>query len=386
MNNNEMKIALVTSASSGIGLTAKGLFKFSLCLFLFTSLMGCSHQDPEVKTSVRPVKVFRVAANAAAHRTLYAGEIRPRFETTLSFRVAGKITARPVEIGDTVQKGQLLAKLDASDFQLAVQALQAQIKSAVAERDFAKEDLTRYRELLVQKVISPPDFDRHQTLYTNAQERVAALEAQLKQTLNQQQYTELTADRTGVVTALLVEKGQVIAAGQPVVKLAQLDEKEIHFDIPEQRIAQIKPEQQVAVTLWSDDKHPFKAKIREISAAADSISRTYRIKATLLEGQETARLGMTATVWLAEDKTEQIAVPLSAVFTTQDQPAQQKVWIVDEAKQQVKAVPVQMGVALADELTTVSGLKAGQLIVSAGVQRLKEGQSVRYLDSAGKQP
>jgi multidrug efflux system membrane fusion protein len=375
------------------------LFKLSLCLFSVTLLsVGCSHQEPEVKTSIRPVKVFRVEANAMEHRTSYAGEVRPRFETTLSFRVAGKITARPVEIGDTVQKGQRLAKLDASDFQLAVQALQAQIKSAVAERNFAKEDLSRYRELLAQKVISPPDFDRHQTLYTNAQERVVALEAQLKQTLNQQQYTELTADRNGVVTALSVEKGQVIAAGQPVVKLAQIDEKEIHFDISEQRVAQIKPEQQVTVTLWSDDKRPFKAKIREISAAADSLSRTYRVKATLLEGQETARLGMTATVWFATDKTEQIAVPLSAVFTSQDQPTQQKVWLVDEAKQQVKAVPVQMGVALADELTTVSGLKAGQLIVSAGVQRLKEGQSVRLpesvpfavnsqnLKSAGKQP
>lgn len=372
------------------------LFKLSMCLFLFMLLMGCSHQEPELKTSVRPVKVFRVAANAAEHKTSYAGEVRPRFETTLSFRVAGKITARPIEIGDTVQKGQLLAKLDASDFQLAVQALQAQIKSAVAERNFAKEDLARYRELLAQKVISPPDFDRHQTLYTNDQERVAALEAQLKQTLNQQQYTELTADRNGVVTALLVEKGQVIAAGQPVVKLAQLDEKEIHFDIPEQRVAEIKPGQQVTVSLWADDQRQFKAKIREVSAAADSISRTYRVKATLLEGQDTARLGMTATVWFEAEKTEQIAVPLVAVFSSQNQPAQQKVWVVDEAKQQVKAVPVHIGVALADELTSVSGLKAGQLIVSAGVQRLKEGQSVRLpespavnnpnFESAGKQP
>ncbi|MDD5215593.1 MAG: efflux RND transporter periplasmic adaptor subunit [Methylococcales bacterium] len=350
---------------------------FTLGAYLFL-LMGCSHQEPETKSTIRPVKVFRVGYNHLESATSYAGEVRPRFETTLSFRVAGKIIARPVEVGDFVKKGQVLAKLDVSDFQLAVQALQAQIKSAVADRDFAKEDLNRYRELLTQKVISPPDFDRHQTVYTNAQERVAALEAQLKQTINQLQYTELAADRDGVVTTLAVEKGQVVAAGQPVVKLAQLDEKEIHFDIPEQRVADIKTEQQVDVTLWSDDKQKLKAKIREISATADSASRTYRAKATLLDGQEQARLGMTATVWVASDNNNnQIIAPLSAIFTSQDQPTQQKVWLVDEANQKVNAVPVQIGVALADELTTVTGLNAGQLIVSAGVQRLKDGQTVR---------
>jgi multidrug efflux system membrane fusion protein len=364
------------------------LFTCLLSLFLFVSLAGCSQKDPETKSLPRPVKVFRVGYNSAENIISYAGEVRPRFETTLSFRVSGKIITRPVEIGDFVKKGQLLTKLDVNDFQLAVQALQAQIKSAVADRDFAKEDLTRYSELLAQKVISSPDFDRHQTVYTNAKEHVAALEAQLKQTTNQLQYTELTADRDGVVTALEAEKGQVVAVGQSVVKLAQLDEKEIQFDIPEQHVANIKVEQQVDVTLLSDNSQKFKAKIREISAMADLASRTYRAKATLLN--ETARLGMTATVWLAFDKTEKIIAPLSAIFTSQDQPTQQKVWLVDEINQQVKAVPVQMGVALTDELTTVTGLNAGQLIVSAGVQRLKESQRVRLPEKetlvSGEQP
>jgi multidrug efflux system membrane fusion protein len=275
--------------------------------------------------------------------TPYAGEVRTRFETTLSFRVTGKIIARPVEIGDRVQKGQLLAKLDTSDYRLSVESIKAQLKSAVTDQNFAKDDLTRYRELLNQKVISSPDFDRHQTVYTNAQERVAALEAQLKQTTNQLDYTELSADREGVITALEVEKGQVVTAGQPVVKLARLDEKEIHFDIPEQHLSEIKNHQRVEVSLWSKNERKFNAKIREIGAVADSASRTYRAKATLLDGQEQAQLGMTATVWIASDKVEQIAVPLSAVFTSQNQPKQQKVWLVDEVSHQVKAIPVQLG-------------------------------------------
>jgi len=343
--------------------------------------MGCSRQDQKVKLPPRPVKVYRVDTTSVGSVTPYAGEVRARFETTLSFRVTGKILARPVEIGDRVQKGQLLARLDNSDFQLAVQTLKAQLKSAVADRDFTKDDLTRYRELLDQKVISNPDFDRHQTADTNAQERVAALEAQLKQTVNQLEYTELSADREGVITALEVEKGQVVAAGQPVVKLAQLDEKEIHFDIPEQRISAIKNHQTVAVTLLSDNEHQFNAKIREISASADPASRTYRAKATLLDGQQAAHLGMTATVWLTSDKAERIAVPLAAVFTSQSQPKQQQVWLIDEAASTVKAVPVQLGTALPGELVSIEGLRPGQLIVSAGVQRLKEGQTVRLSES-----
>jgi multidrug efflux system membrane fusion protein len=137
----------------------------------------------------------------------------------------------------------------------------------------------------------------------------------------------------------------------------------------------------VEISLWSETGQKFNAQIREISATANPASRTYRAKATLLDGQEQAQLGMTATVWIASDKTEQIAVPLSAVFTSQNQPKQQKVWLVDEVNHQVKAISVQTGIALADELTTVAGLKTGQLIVSAGVQRLKEGQSVRLLES-----
>lgn len=369
------------------------LFRFLLSLFFFISLlMGCSQQEKEVKLLPRPVKVFRVGSVSAEHVASYAGEVRPRFETTLSFRVAGKIIARPVEIGDRVQKGQLLAKLDTSDYRLSVESIKAQLKSAVTDQNFAKDDLARYRELLNQKVISSPDFDRHQTVYTNAQERVAALEAQLKQTSNQLDYTELSADRDGVITALEVEKGQVVAAGQSVVKLAQLDEKEIHFDIPEQHLADIKNHQRVEISLWSAGERKFKAKIREISATANSASRTYRAKATLLDGQKEANLGMTATVWITADKTEQIAVPLSAIFTSQNQPKQQKVWLVNEVNHHVKALSVQTGIALADELTTVAGLQAGQLIVSAGVQRLKEGQSVRLLNSfpqlenVGKQP
>jgi len=276
-----------------------------------------------------------------------------------------------------VRKGQRVARLDSTDYRLGTDALTAQLKSAQAERDFARDDLTRYRELLNQRVISPAEFDRHDTAYTTARERVVTLEAQLSQATNQLQYTDLLADRDGVVTALEVETGQVVAAGQPVVKLARLDEKEIHIDVPEQRVAGIDVHQKVSVTLWADGDRRYTARIREIAAAADPASRTYRVKATLLERQDEAQLGKTATVWIPATTSPRITVPFSAVFTPQNEPGRPRVWLVDEGGSTVRSVPVQLGEALDGERIVVAGVVSGQLVVSAGVQRLAEGQAVR---------
>ncbi|WP_232056664.1 efflux RND transporter periplasmic adaptor subunit [Methylomonas rhizoryzae] len=344
---------------------------------LLTLSIGCSDQNKTPQSVARPVKVFRIEGNAVSGVRSFAGEVRARIETPLSFRVAGKLLERKVDIGDQVRKGQVLAILDGNDYRLAVQSLKAQLAAAQADSNFLRGDLARYHELLAQQVISPPEFERHETAYTTARERTAALEAQLAEALNQLNYTELHADRDGVVTALAVEAGQVLAAGQAVVTLAQLDEKEIHFDVPEHRLQEIQRQQTVNVSLWSDDNRRLKAKIREIASAADPISRTYRIKATLLEGLDAAQLGMTATVQLAANTASGIAIPLSAVYTPQNQTDHPLVWLVDEQAATVKSVPVKLGETLAGERIAVEGVAAGQLLVSAGVQRLAEGQSVR---------
>ncbi|NOV32271.1 efflux RND transporter periplasmic adaptor subunit [Methylomonas sp. ZR1] len=339
--------------------------------------VGCSGQDKPTQSVVRPVKVFRIEQNVVAGARSFAGEVRARFETPLSFRVAGKLLERKVDVGDPVRKGQLLAILDGNDYRLAVQGLKAQLASAQADSTFLRDDLVRYRELLAQQVISPPEFERHETAYNTARERTAALAAQLAQALNQLSYTELHADRDGVVTALAVEAGQVLAAGQAVVTLAQLDEKEIHFDVPEHRLAEIQRQQEVNVSLWADEDRLLKARIREIASAADPASRTYRVKASLLEGLDAVQLGMTATVHIAANTASGIAIPLSAVYTPQNQPDHRLVWVVDEQAATVKSVPVRLGETQRGERIAVEGVSAGQLLVSAGVQRLAEGQAVR---------
>jgi multidrug efflux system membrane fusion protein len=363
-------------------MTTKGRLLAGFLLPLMISV-GCSDQDKPTQAVARPVKVFRIEGAAAVGVMSFAGEVRARIETPLSFRVAGKLLERKVEVGDPVRKGQLLAILDGNDYRLAVQGFKAQLSAAQADSNFLRDDLARYRELLAQQVISPPEFERHETAYTSARERTAALEAKLAEALNQLSYAELHADRDGVVTSLAVEAGQVLAAGQAVVTLAQLDEKEIHFDVPEHRLQEIQRQQAVNVSLWLDDERPLKARIREIASAADPASRTYRVKASLLEGLDAAQLGMTATVHIAANSASGIAVPLSAVYTPQNQPDHPLVWLIDEQVATVKSVPVRLGETLAGERIAVEGLAAGQLLVSAGVQRLAEGQAVRLPEGSG---
>jgi membrane fusion protein, multidrug efflux system len=360
------RLSLMSSAACFVG----------VFLIALMTTLGCTHQDEQPRQISRPVKVARIVDQGDGVMS-FAGEVRARYETTLAFRVSGKMIHRPVEVGDRVHKGQRVARLDSTDYQLGTDALNAQLKSAQAERDFAREDLTRYRELLNERVISPAEFDRHNTAYITARERVVSLDAQLAQATNQLHYTDLLADRDGMVTAVEVETGQVVAAGQPVVKLARLDEKEIHIDIPEQRVAEIDLHQTVNVTLWADGSRRLTARIREIAAAADPASRTYRVKATLLEGLDEARLGKTATVWIPVTTSPRLAVPLSAIFTPQNEPGRPRVWLVDERAGTVRSVPVQLGESLDGEHIIVAGVVPGQLVVSAGVQRLAEGQAVR---------
>ncbi|MCX7099036.1 MAG: efflux RND transporter periplasmic adaptor subunit [Methylococcales bacterium] len=345
-----------------------------LSLLVFFAV-GCS-SPPESVAPPRPVWVFQVGETAVFSPASFAGEIVPRRETTLAFRVAGKLAARLVDVGERVHKGQVLARLEPSDYQLATRNLKAQLAAARAESHLTHADLLRYQELLAQNVISAPEWERRQTADITARERVAALEAQFRQTGNQLGYAELLAERDGVITALTVEAGEVVAAGQSLGSLAQLDEQEVLIQIPEQRLAEILPGVAVFVTLSVAPERRLKATIREVAASTDPATRTYRVRATLLEGREITRLGMTATLWLPPPISSNLAIPRSAVFAPHEQPLQAKVWLLDTAAMTVHSIPVVLGQPLADQRIEASGLTPGQRIVTAGVHRLKEGQTV----------
>ena len=361
-------------------ISLKKLLHFIRVLFwisLMAIMEGCGGNDEKDNAPIRPVKTYRVE-NTPSHGTwTYPGEIKARIETILSFRVSGKMLERPVEIGDPIRKGHVLAKLDSSDYHLSAQAVKSQLIAAKAEMEFSADELTRHRELLRQKVISQPDLDKRETTYVAARERVAALQAQLSQTINQTRYAVLMADRSGVVTAVHAEPGQVVSAGQPVLSLAMEDGKEVHFDIPEDRINQINVGDSLLVSLWNNQDHQIEAHIREIAVSADPANRTYRVKATLSSSRQDLKLGRSVTVRLSSGEQEVLGIPLSAVFAPHDKHDQTKVWVVDENKRSVSAVPVQLGPALPENRIAVKGVEPGQLLVSAGVHRLREGQVIR---------
>jgi multidrug efflux system membrane fusion protein len=342
-------------------------------------LPGCQQ---EARTPVKPraVRVITVGDEVNSRRVVYAGEVRPRFESKLGFRVGGKVLARQVDVGDQVNAGALLAELDPDDLSFARAAAEAQLAAARSDYKIAAEELERYRDLLDRRLISPAEFDRRASVAQAAASRAQSLEALLKQAANQVSHTRLVTAHAGIVTAVAVEKGQVVAAGQPVVTLARTDEREVSISVPEQDIHEIRKDQPASVTLLAEPGRSIKARIREISKSADPGSRTYSVRVSLLEPSPSAELGMTARVAIEVQGARAPVVPLSALYEPKNAPGSgARVWLFDPETRTVKSMPVGIERVINDERVELSGLRPGQQIVTAGVHRLREGEEVRIM-------
>jgi multidrug efflux system membrane fusion protein len=348
-----------------------------ICAVLATMLVaGCS-KEPERQEDVRPVTVVKVAPWEGSVQTSYTGDVRPRYETALGFRVAGKIVARKVEVGSRVQRGQELARLDPSDYRLNIEAAKSQLAAAQSDYLQAKDDLQRYRELFDKKFISAAEFDRRQNAYTVAQAKLEQAQAELGVTQNQSAYTSLRADRDGIITSISAEVGQVVSAGQEVMRLAQLGEKEVVVSVPEGRLDELRAVDQVAITLWAAPDARFAGHIREISPSADPVTRTYSVKVTILKPTAQVQLGMTANVLLGEERTGAVVhLPLSALYQNGKEPA---VWVVDPKTSQVKLTPVTVVRYTQEAVEIGAGLHPGDVVVRAGVHKLTAGQRVRII-------
>jgi multidrug efflux system membrane fusion protein len=338
---------------------------------------GCSREAPR-EDEVRPVAVVKVSPAEAGMQVSYTGDVRPRYETALGFRVAGKIVARKVEVGTRVRRGDELARLDPSDYRLNIEAAKSQLAAAQADFLQARDDLQRYKELFEKQFISAAEFDRRQNAYNVAKARLEQAQAQLGVTRNQSAYTSLKADQDGIITRISAEVGQVVSAGQEVMRLAQLGEKEVVISIPEGRLDELKGVDSVAISLWAAPDTRFAGRIREVSPSADPVTRTYSVKVTLLKPTTQVQLGMTANVLLGDDKVGAVVrLPLSALYQNGQQPA---VWIVDPKTSQVKLVPVQVARYTQEAVEVAAGLQAGDVVVRAGVHKLTAGQRVRVVE------
>lgn len=344
-------------------------------LFLATSsLGGCKQGETRAEAPPLPVRVEAVSLASADETVRYAAALRPRIEADVAFRVGGKMVERLVDVGDRVEAGRPLARLDLADLELASRAAEAQLASARADAANAKRDFERYGQLIQGKWTTQQEFDKRRATMETTAAKVGELEAQLKVSRNSAQYGTLVADAPGVVTAVLAEPGQVVAQGQAVLRVARLGEIEAVANVPEGRIAGL-ARADLSVELWSAPGRSFPAKLREVSPIADPATRTYQVKLSLPERPQDARLGMTATVIARARQGGEIALlPMTALSKKGADPA---VWVLNKAGDGVELRPVQVAAFAGDRMLVAGGVKDGDRVVTAGVQKLDAGVKVR---------
>ena len=336
-------------------------------------LAGCSRPAPP-EEPLRAVKVIAVGSSSFNTAPEFSAEVRARVESRVGFRVAGKITRRQAELGQHVQAGQVLAQLDPQDYRLAADAARAQQASALTNRDLAAADLKRYRELKAQNFISGAELERRETTYKSAQAQLEQSQAQLSSQGNQASYTTLVADVPGIVTAIEAEPGQVVAAGTPVVRIAQDGARDVVFAVPEDRAPLVTPGSAVTVRGWSGGAE-LEGKVREIAASADAVTRTFTVKVAI-DAATSPALG--ATVYarpqaLARTGAPVLKLPTSALRQEGQGTA---VWVLDRNTMTVRSQPVQVATADGNDAVIAGGIAPGMLVVTAGVHVLSPGQKV----------
>jgi len=360
---------------AALGAFAVVLAGGAFAAFSFTSTAPRSATASE--PLIRPARVAEITYRRQSQALLLAGTVVPRIESTLGFRVSGKIVQRSVDLGAVVKPGDIIASLDPSDYKLAVDNARAALASADADYARARADHERYLNLRGSTAFVPQTLDQRQSLSSTAQARVDQARSQLSSAENNLAYTVLRADTAGVVTAVQAEVGQVMAQGQGVVRVARTDELEIVVGVPEHRLKVVRENPAASFELWSDPGRRHAAKLRELSPSADPVTRTYAARFSVIDPPEFIGLGMTATLGFERpDATPVAEVPLSAIFQRGTQPA---VWVVDRNTGAVELRPVTIARWRDDTAAILSGVKEGELIATAGVHKLESGQKVKPL-------
>jgi membrane fusion protein, multidrug efflux system len=336
-------------------------------------LVACSKPEP-VQDPVRAVKVVQLAPQAPEFEAEYVGEVRARSESRLGFRVGGKLLSRAADVGARVKPGQVLAQLDPADLQLAAAATHAQVQAAQTQFDLAVSDHKRYTELRAQNFISGAELERRETTLKAAQAALDQAKAQGGVQANQKGYATLVADKAGVVVAVEAEPGQVLAAGTPVVRVAYDGPRDVVVSVPEQRIGSVVTGLPAWVRLWAGGP-PQAAKVREVAASADPVSRTYALKLALADGVQ-APLGATAYARISAPAAATPPVLKLPTSALRQQGQGSAVWVFDPATRTVKSQPVVVAVADGNQAVIASGLKGGEQVVVAGVHVLTDGQAV----------
>ena len=360
--------------ASGIGRWGSAISRVGI-VSIAALLAGCKGEAAVQENQARPVKVAIVAAAPQGRSLSYSGVVRPRIESAVGFRVAGKIVERLVNVGDRVAADQVVARLDETDLQLAENSAKAAVASARSRRDVANDNLERAKILLPKAIISQAAYDTRRNELDAAVAALDSAQAQLRQAVNAVGYATLKADKAGIVTAVTGEPGQVVGAGQTVITLADAGETEIAVAVPEQDAGRLTLGQEAKIALWAGPRASVDGRIREIAGQADAASRTYAVRIAVNTPPQTMRLGMTASVALRiDDEATPLVIPVTSLIESGEGPA---VFVVDQGSKAVRQTAVTLGGIADDGVRIASGLRVGDMVVTAGVQFLRDGMRVK---------
>lgn len=356
-----------TGARLGAGLIASGL----------VVLTACSPRTEEALPTPT-VYVTPVRNDHGENMQILSGTVRPRIESDLAFRAAGKVTARLVDIGQTVRAGQPLARIDPADYQLAADAAVEQVRAAKVEAIQAASDSDRFKRLLIDGSVGAADYERQHARSAGAAARVAQAERQLELLRNRVGYSVLTAPFEGVITNLQMEVGQMVGEGQAVLVLAKPSELDVMVDVPEALVAGLR--HQVGQARIEGVPDVVKLRLRELAPSASAQTRTFRARYALVSPPPGLRMGVTADVELArEEGIASAELPSGALLITNQQPS---VWVANDKTGALTRQSVQL-LSQSTNHVRVTGLPDGALVVSAGAQKLDAGMKVQTVMRPG---
>jgi multidrug efflux system membrane fusion protein len=351
-------------------------------LILGAALAGCREEPEVVEAPTRPVRYQKVVTAGAARERSFAGVAKAGVESLLSFRVRGPVEVLAVKVGDVVKKGQLIARIDASDYRLQVQQARATLAQAEAQERNSRASYDRVRRLYETNNASKSDFDAARAAFESAQAQVEAARQQLALANRQLAYTRLEAPAAGSIASTDVEVGENVLAGQRVALLSGGDDIEVEVGVPEVLIARISKGQLVTVTLDALPGTDLDGVVTEVGVAAVGGATTYPVTIRLLGDMSKVRPGMAAEVrfQFPQAETSYVIVPSFSVRSDRDGPF---VFVVEPSGGELGAVrrrPVKIGDVTTGGIEILEGLENGELLVTAGVSRLRDGQEVRVLD------
>jgi membrane fusion protein, multidrug efflux system len=346
---------------------------------LISALAACKKEEEKAAApNIRPVRTVTVEPSEAGETVSLTGEIQPRYQTDLGFRVNGKILERPVDVGTPVNKGDLLARLDPQQYRQDFEVAKAEVAKADAEVARSRAQEYRQRELLKNGHTTQVAYDQALKTFKTAQAEADATRARQVQASENLGYTDLRADNDGVISAIGADPGQVVSAGQMVVRLAQPREREAVFNLAEATFKNPLKNPTVEVKLVSNPEIETQGKVRYISPQADPTTRTYTVRVSLADPPPQMRLGANVIGSVTVNQGLIITLPGSALFQKDGQPA---VWVVEkDGTVQLKPITAQR--YQGDSVVVSAGLAQGDVVVTAGVQKLLPGQKVGLLDAS----